>query len=375
MKKNVLIIFVLSCFILALENCKPEKTVTPPPSNDDPDSLYVGTKYTFTEPFNFPPIPASNQGYIDSLTNEGINLGRRIFYDKHFSLSGTRSCASCHQLQYAFSDSGNVFSTNEFGVTRRNAPALENMAWVNGKYFLDGRAATLAAQAQDAFAHELGFVATNAISYLQADSVYVRLFKKAFGRPGTITEDKIYKAVQEFMLSAVSANSKFDKFRRGEATLTSSEAMGYQLFNNETGDCFHCHMSEGGYSLLLTDNLFRNNGLDSAGNINDFADPGRGEITGNDDDYGKFRDPSLRNIALTSPYMHDGRYKTLMEVINFYSDSTKISPTIDNLMLLVNHNYGAGIHISDIQKQALVDYLNTLTDTSFINNPDLKDPF
>ena len=162
-------------------------------------------------------------------------------------------------------------------------------------------------------------VVANAITYIKSDTIDVKLFKKAFGRPGTITEAGIYKAIQQFLMTAISSNSKFDIYLQTHSGFSQSELNGYAIFNSETGDCFHCHMSDGGASLLLTDNLFRNNGLDSAVTSSDFADAGRGAITLNAADSGKFKDPSLRNIALTGPYMHDGRYASLTQVINFYS--------------------------------------------------------
>jgi cytochrome c peroxidase len=368
-KRGLFLTFFFAFCLFGLYNCKKEPVIQHN-QNNDPDSLYQGTPYKITVPYRF---PALTNHATDSLTYEGIQLGRRLFYDKHFSVDGQKACASCHKLQYALTDSGNALSTNEFGSTKRNAPPIENLAWGN-KFFWDGRVSSLAAQAQNAYHGELGFNPSAAIAYLKTDSIYVRLFKKAFGRPGTITEPEVYNAVQQFMMSAVSANSRFDLIQQGILQFTSSEALGYQIFETETGDCFHCHTSGDGSTLLMTDNLFRNNGLDSAATVQDFVDPGLGGITFSNSDYGRFKDPSLRNIALTGPYMHDGRYKTLLQVINFYSDSLKLSPTIDNIMLLPNHANG-GIHLSDYQKQNLLDFLYTLTDTSFIHNPNLTSPF
>ena len=177
------------------------------------------------------------------------------------------------------------------------------------------------------------------------------------------------------MLTAISANSKFDQSLQGGPALTQSEQNGLTLYNNETGDCFHCHASDGNTTLLMTDNLFRNNGLDSTLSIYGFKDPGRGGVTLNASDYGLFKDPTMRNIALTGPYMHDGRYKTLAQVINFYSDSTHLSPTIDPIMLRPNHNNGVGLELAPSQVTDLVNFLNTLTDTSFLDNPALSNPF
>jgi cytochrome c peroxidase len=216
---------------------------------------------------------------------------------------------------------------------------------------------------------------------LQKDTVYRRLFKKSFGRPGTITEPKIYLAVQEFLTTAISDNSRFDSIRRNPGLATAAENdVFYNLFITEVGDCFHCHAY--GNSFLMTDFTFRNDGLDSAATIADFRDPGRGGITGNSYDYGLFKVPSLRNVALSGPYMHDGRYKTLQQVINFYSDSLELSPTLDpfiekHLDTLPNGQrlQHGGLHLDSLQKAEFIIFLNDFTDTSFLNNPNLKSPF
>lgn len=366
MKHAALIFFAVLLAVMGLQNCKPDPPITPP--NGEPDSLYTGTKYTITKPFRFPNI--SNTG-ADSLTEEGIELGRRLFYDKHLSSTGQLSCGSCHKQQFAFTDAGNALSQNVFGPTKRNTPSIVNLLWA-GKVFWDGRSSTLAAQAQDAFHGEQDMNIPNAISYLQGDSTYVRLFKKAFGRPGDITEGKIYTALQQFMMTLISDDSRFDSIQKGLATFSSSEASGFQIWATETGDCFHCHTL--GNTWLLTDNLFHNNGLDSVTSIDAFADLGRGVISGNSNDNGKFKSPSLRNIALTAPYMHDGRFQTLEQVIDFYSEGIKLSPTVDAIMLKANHANG-GVHLSAQQKADLLAFLQTLTDTKFVNNPATKDPF
>ena len=362
MKKIFFAAFMFLVFLLALENCKREAA---------PGNVLQGTKYILQIPYLFPPV---NSPYKDSLTYEGIALGRRLFYDKHLSIDGQKSCASCHHLQYALSDSGNALSINENGFTVRNAPALQNLAW-SPYFFWDGRSPTLAAQAQDAFQHELDLNVSNAIAYLQTDTTDVKLFNKAFGKFGAINANNIYLAIQQFLFSAVSANSRFDSVMRGQATFTVWEDSGFNyIFLTEKGDCFHCHAQ--GQSLLMYDaaHPFRNNGLDSAVTIYDFKDPGRGHITGAESDYGLFKIPTLRNVAVTGPYMHDGRFKTLMQVINFYSDSIKHSPTLDPVMKTIYHANG-GSHFTDLQKMELMALLNSFTDTSFLNNPNLKSPF
>jgi cytochrome c peroxidase len=377
MKKVTVILPALLVILLSLQNCRRD----PPLNivrNTETDTAYIGTPYPFPKPFNFgTPLVA----YTDSMTYEGVQLGRRLFYDKHLSSDGQKSCGSCHKLQYALSDSGNALSTNEFGSTVRNTPPLQNLAWAP-YFFWDGRAPTISAQAQNAFQHELGLNVAGAITYLQTDTTDVRLFKKAFGRPGTITSNNIYLAIEQFILSAVSSNSHYDRVVEGVESFTASEYNAFaNLFIMQKGDCFHCHVS-GGETLLLTDEKFHNNGLDSVNDLQGFRDPGRGAITGLSSDYGKFKSPTLRNIAVSGPYMHDGRYKTLAQVIAFYSDSLKLSPNLDPNILVhfdtlpdgTRLPHG-GLHLSASEKQDMLNLLNAFTDTSFMNNPNLKDPF
>ena len=307
------------------------------------------------------------------MTYEGVELGHRLFYDKHLSRDGKKSCASCHLLQYALSDSGNAKSLNETGLTKRNAPALQNLLWAKD-FFWDGKVKYLNAQSKDEAHNVLAMVTDITISYLKSDSVYCALFKRAFGRPGYITEDKMDNALQQFMLSIVSCNSKFDRVKRGEDKFTASEERGLNIFNSDTGGCFRCHSSTGGYTLLLTDNIFRNNGLDSVNTAYQYPDSGRGGVTHALSDYGKFKVPTLRNVAITGPYMHDGRYKTLQQVINFYSDSARLSPSVDPtiIALFAGNNKR---HFTLTQKNDLLNFLYTLTDSTFIQNPSLADPF
>lgn len=372
-------IFLFAAFgllvLLMLQNCKPEHS-QPPTNPNDPDSLYAGTPYSFAN-LN-PPLfrfPAITNPYKDSLTREGIELGRRLFYDKHLSSTGTFACANCHKQEFAFSDGGNAKSTNVFGLTKRNAPAIQNLLWA-GKLFWDGRSATLGEQAKDAFHGEQNMDVPNAVAYLKSDSTYTRLFRKAFGRPGDVTEEKIFLALQQFMMTLISSNSHFDKVQRGQEAFNNSEGNGFQLFLDlSRGDCTHCHVSTGGSTFLMTDNLFRNNGIDSVATNNDYVDKGRGEISTITTDNGKFRDPSLRNIALTGPYMHDGRYLTLDQVLNFYSDSIKNSGTVDPLMFSVVGHADGKRQFTQQEHDDLISFLNSLTDTVFTHNPAFSNPF
>ena len=179
--KNLIFIAILFCSATVIFTACKNNPLAGLFGNNEPDSLYSGKKYrlpdldkTFGKPF---------VAYADSMTYQGVELGRRLFYDKHLSKDGQKACASCHNLRFALTDSGNRFSANETGLTTRNAPALQNLAW-SRFFFWDGRSGNLSEQQKDAFEHELNFRVKDAIPYLQGDTTDVKLFKKAFGRPG-----------------------------------------------------------------------------------------------------------------------------------------------------------------------------------------------
>jgi len=384
-------LFALSMLLIliALENCKHEPKTTIVKKTTEVDSAYIGTPYVISSnaiKFAFPDIKNLPNPYKDSLTVEGILLGRMLFYDKHLSVNGQMACASCHILSHAFADTIPI-ATNVFGPNKRKAPRLVNLLW-EPYMFWDGRQPTIAAQAQDASHNELGMVATNAVAYLQADTVYAKLFKKAFGKPGAnITVNQIYLGIQEFLMTVISVNSRFDSLMRDPADvpMTPGEFDGfYNVFNGVTGECLHCHAYGGNYLMAnyLEGQTFRNDGLQAAATVNDYKDMGRGAITGNPSDNGLFKNPTLRNVAVGGPYMHDGRYKTLDQVINFYSDSLQYSPNADFFILLhfdkdTSGNYPptGGLHLTATQKAELITLLNDMTDTSYLDNPAFKNPF
>jgi cytochrome c peroxidase len=374
-KKSLLLLVFASTFIILLQNCRQDKT-EPPANPVDPDSLYVGTPATLKTPRKFPPIEIPSN---ITLTKEGIQLGRMLFYDKVLSSDSQFACASCHKQQYAFSDGGNALSQNVFGLTKRNSPPLFNLVWMKS-YFWDGRATTLQLQAADAMEHELNFIDPNVVPKLQAKPQYVYLFKKAFGRPGTITNDKVSNALTQFMLTLISAESRFDSVMRFQATFTNEEFNGfYNLFQKDPSlnsgvgaDCFHCHASTSGDYLTMIDNGFHNNSLDASNGFQ-YPDNGQGVITGNQLDNGKFKTPHIRNIELTGPYMRDGRFTTLEQVVNFYNDSLKITSTHDPFMKFESQG---GLHsLSDQDKSDLIAFLKTLTDWHFVNDTSFSNPF
>jgi cytochrome c peroxidase len=301
-------------------------------------------------------LPADNP-----LTQEGVELGRQLFHDNRLSVNCTQSCASCHDQTHAFADERRFSLGAQQQTGRRNAMPLFNLAWQQA-FFWDGRAATLREQVlmpiQDA--HEMNETLPNVIARLSADPQCENAFNQVFGSK-EITSERIAKALEQFLLTLVSQESRFDRAARKVAALTESEIRGLQLFVTEFdpkrrlrgADCFHCH---GG--TLFTSQTFANNGLALADN-----DLGRMTVTQNAADRGKFKTPSLRNIARTAPYMHDGRFATLEEVVEHYSSGVRRTSTLDPN--LAKHPE-SGIQLTTQEKSDLVAFLKTLTDESFV---------
>ncbi len=300
-------------------------------------------------------LPADNP-----LTQEGVALGRQLFHDTRLSSNGTQSCASCHEQTHAFADARRFSLGALQQVGKRNAMPLFNLAWQQG-FFWDGRAATLREQVlmpiQDT--NEMNETLENVITKLSADAGSTAAFHRAFGS-AEITPERIAKALEQFLLTLISQESRFDRAARKVAELTESEKRGLQLFVTEFdpkrglrgADCFHCH---GG--TLFMSQTFANNGLELAAD-----DIGRMAVTKNAADHGKFKTPSLRNIARTAPYMHDGRFATLEEVVEHYNSGVRRSVTLDPN--LAKHPE-AGMQLTAQEKADLVAFLKTLTDETF----------
>lgn len=308
-----------------------------------------------------PIIPADNP-----LTQEGVRLGKKLFFDKILSADGSQSCASCHNPKKAFTDNLQ-FSIGIDGIAgKRNAMPLFNLAWnFDEKFAWDGKDITLEKQALEPVTNpiELHTNWKKVAERLQNHPEYPALFYKAFGT-SKIDSTLVTKAIAQFERTLISGNSKFDQFLIGNATLTPEEQNGFTIFMSEDkGDCFHCHGSEN--NPLWTDNQFHNNGLDA-----NFTDLGLGAVTGDPADNGKFKTPSIRNLIYTAPYMHDGRFATLEEVINHYSEGLKPSSTIDPLMKSVNKG---GVNLSEKDKADLKAFLLTLTDADFTSNPNFQE--
>lgn len=331
------------------------------------NTSYSPTPYSLEIPEHFPQmiVPDTNP-----FTVEGIQLGRKLFYENALSRDYSINCGSCHSPNTSFSDH-NQFSKgvdNKFG--NRNSMALINIGWQQF-YFWDGRASSLEHQIFEPIRNPVEMdnkwsVVTNRLS---EKSDYRNAFYKAFGKE-KIDSNLVVMAIAQFLRTFISANSKFDviykkqnKFHLNTAeeklyqTVTSDELAGYDLFKSLNGaDCFHCHNGP-----LMQVQKYSNNGLDNV-----FLDSGRALITKSKADVGKFKVPTLRNIALSAPYMHDGRFQTLDDVITHYSTEIKKSPTIDPLIEFANQG---GVQLNAIQRKQLKAFLNTLTDISFVTNP------
>ncbi len=347
MKNNY--IFLLSFFLLM--NCASEEV-----------ELYKPIPYIlkvpklFTDKLIPPVIPANNL-----LSEEGVLLGKKLFFDKILSANGTQSCSSCHSPTNAFTDNLQFSEGIDGNSGTRNSMPLFNLAWnFDERFAWDGKEYGLENQALEPVSNpiELHNNWQNVAQKLQDHSEYPTLFFEAFG-VSTIDSTSVTKAIAQFERTIISGNSKFDKFLNGNTTLTSEEKNGFNVFMDEAkGDCFHCHGNNN--NPLWTDNKFHNNGLDS-----NFSDLGLGAVTGDPADNGKFKSPSIRNLAFTAPFMHDGRFTTLEEVINHYSEGLKPSLTIDPLMKKVNQG---GVNLSKKDKADLKSFLLSLSDFDFINN-------
>jgi len=297
-------------------------------------------------------------------TVEGVTLGRYLFYEKKLSGDNTMSCATCHIDKDGFSDKRQFSIGIDGSVGTRQAMAIINIGWLDD-LFWDGRAKGVENQALAPVEDPIEMKANwdEVVIKLQNTDIYPSMFFDAFCSD-TITKENAVKAIAQFERTMISKDSKFDHalyyYTKG-VEFTDDESEGYDLFYGERADCFHCHSGS-----LLTDQIFHNNGLDA------IPDAGLEKVTNNPSDKGRFRTPTLRNIALTAPYMHDGRFKTLEEVIDHYSEGVHPSPTIDPLMEFSNDG---GVHLSDEEKRKLIAFLHTFTDTTFINNPAFSNPF
>jgi cytochrome c peroxidase len=313
------------------------------------------TPFPFVIPRGFPPPVYRFEN--NPRSKQGFELGRKLFYDGRLSKDGNFPCSSCHQQFAAFATYEHRLShgfNNHFSF--RNAPGLFNLAWQREMDW-DGGINHIEIQPlaplQDP--HEMADSLALIIGKLKKDNRYPALFNQVFGSPG-INSQRILKALAQFTVSLVSANAKYDQVKRGEAHFNPYEQTGYEIFQQK---CARCHQEP-----LFTDFSYRNTGMTVDPTLKDL---GRMRITGRSEDSLKFRVPSLRNIFLTNPYGHDGRFTTISEVLEHYNQGIVQSPTLDSSLR-------KGIVITENDRFYLISFLSTLTDSSFVNNPLYSDP-
>lgn len=374
-------------FLLLCASCLLSFALTSCVHNGEDD--FSPTPYYFDLPAYFPTnynIPDDNP-----MTVEGVELGRYLFYDGRLSgrtnEDSLMSCATCHR-QESYFDAGVDHPLFEGGFTHgitgiptsHVTMSLVNLVFNHNGYLWNGAIHESNADAAKRRIEDLvwmGITApyemnsdTNTVKALiQSIDIYPPMFEAAFGTP-EVTAERMGKAIAQFIRSIVSYNSKFDRYFRGEEMLTEQELYGYELFTTEEGgDCFHCHGSA--YSPLFTTNLFYNNGKDSlfTGEYEDFRD--RYHITYKESDRGAYRTPSLRNVTMTGPYMHDGRFSSLDDVLDFYNFHVILTPYTDVLM---HHAVNGGTQLTPNELAALKSFLLTLTDTTIISDPKYSNP-
>ena len=357
--------------------------------SDDSSSTSDPTPYDFELRDHFAAIDRAfdNTPADNPTTVEGVELGRHLFYDQRLSKNDKISCASCHKQENGFSDPVALSKGFEDKDTKRHSMSLTNMRW-HPRFFWDARANTLEEQAlmpiQDPI--EMGMDTSDLKDKLALISLYPPLFKKAFDSE-KITAEKIGKALAQFVRTIVSQDAPFDDLygqpeARVRKSLSDQEYLGYKLFtthvdpDNETGknnpgsitrgaNCSDCHNT-----ILMTNHLITNNGLDAVS-----TDLGYGAIIENSDFDGTFKTPTLRNIELTAPYMHDGRFATLREVLDHYDSHVKDHPNLDPQIKLAGNHTAMKLDLLDEEKDAIIAYLKTMTDPTLKSNTKFSSPF
>lgn len=369
MKQIIGICGLIAAFLgLAVSCNKSSENPEPAPPTGKPTPLQ------WTKPSYFPnPVYDLSK---NPMTVEGVELGRFLFYDGILSRTDKIGCGTCHQQQAAFTHHGHDLSHGvDDLIGTRNAPSVQNMAW-NTSFFWDGGVHDMDMVPPVPIQNkvEMDERVPNVIEKLKKTPVtgaakqvnYPKMFKAAFGTD-EINADRMMQALSQFMMSMVSATSRYDYFVRGDASaLTAQEKDGLAIFKQK---CATCHSGE-----LFSDQKFRNNGLPT----NKINDQGRYNITLNENDRLKFKVPSLRNAGLTAPYMHDGRFTTLQQVLDHYANDQSgkntiyDSPTLDPLLNIAGQK--KGINLTGSEKQSIIAFLNTLNDDDFIKDKRFSDP-
>ena len=346
--KNLLNGFLSLFLMLFLAfSCKTKTPETPAVKSEVP--------MTLAKPTNFPDFAYNFTN--NQFNSDAFKLGRALFYDGLLSRDGTISCGSCHQQTSSFSHPGHAFSHGiDDKLGTRNAPAIQNLAF-QFDFFWDGGVNNLdlfsLAPIQNPV--EMDETLLNVLNKLKATTRYPPLFEKAFGSP-EINTQTFNKALSQFMVALVSANSRYDKYVRQETggALSPTELAGMQIFQAK---CASCHSGS-----LFTDQSYRSNGLPINPRIND---QGRFDITGQETDKLKFKVPSLRNVGFTLPYMHDGRFQSLEAVLDHYASGVANHTNLDNL--LKKSDGSRGITLDEDEKAKIIAFLNTLNDTEFLS--------
>ena len=313
------------------------------------------TPVSLTIPSNFPQ-PVYDLS-VNPLTEEGIALGKMLFYDPILSRNNTISCGFCHQQPTAFTHHGHDVSHGiDDKLGRRNSLPIQNLIWYKN-FFWDGGVHNLDLVPLNAISNpvEMDEDTQNLMTKLEAQQRYKDQFKLAFGSE-EINSMRFLQALSQFLATMVSANSPYDKYIRQEGFQFNSDQLeGHALFKQH---CSSCHASD-----LFTDQSFRNNGFSTPGDL--LKDAGREEITLNPEDRGKFKVPSLRNIEYTAPYMHNGKLTSLEDVLDFYSSGVQASSTLDPLL---NDNGQPGISLNGDEKKKIIAFLKTLSDEQFLSD-------
>lgn len=353
-------ISALMILMLVVLSCKKESELDK--RNQTPKAVKLQV------PGNF---PVAYENMDNPLTAEGIELGRKLFFDVRLSGSNRISCASCHHQALAFSDGVALSNIGESGnMLDRHAPALFNLAWSRSGLFWDGGSKNLESQAFGPLTspdemHQDLLVLEDELKQVPE---YVQLFQFVFGGGrGEIKSAMIAKALAQFQRTLISGGSKYDKYKRGESgtRLNKKEMEGMNLVKSK---CQPCHAGE-----LFTDNSYHNNGIDEVfPDTHEGVFQGRFRVTFQSADLGKFKTPSLRNVMLTAPYMHDGRFNTIDQVLDHYQTGVKTSSTTDQLLY---QNMGKpGVVLSQTERDAVLAFLFTLTDQEFITNKKHSNP-
>jgi len=337
--KTALLILITTVGIISISGCSRDQSLQVPEM----------TAYTLDIPPGFPnpEIPGDNQ-----LTENRVKLGKMLFFDKTLSLDSTISCGSCHFQEFAFTDpKPRSIGVND-SLSIRNSMPLFNLAYAQS-LFWDGGVPTLELQVLAPIEdhREMNLGLQEAVKRIQANPKYVEWFQKAYNRAPDLYG--LVRAIAAFERTMISGNSRYDQyaFQGKKSALNEAELRGMTVFFGETAECFHCHTG-----FNFTDQSFQNNGLYA-----EYIDQGRGRITSRTSDIGRFKVPSLRNIEKTAPYMHDGSFNTLEDVIDHYMSGGKNHPNQSPLI--------RPFTLSPQEKSDLIAFLKSLTDDSFLQNP------